>query len=147
MLGRKLIAATLMASLLTSSLAIAAPGPGPGHIAPFIKPIPKAAPLHRLGPGALEVLVGGVTLWMIGSTYYQWKEDQRVYVPVTVTPANTLTTTTTTTTTIDAGPYYDRLPDGANAVIINGTQYFNHNGEFYLPVQHNGKVAYIKVQF
>jgi len=150
---QKLIAATIIASLITSSVALAAPPPVPAAKAhgthgkqlrhtPRIAPVPKAAPRHRLPSNAAKVLIGGVTLWMIGSSYYQWKNNQKAYVPVTVTPSYPATTTTTSIN----GPYYERVPDGSNAVLINGTQYFNHNGEFYLPVNRNGTIVYVKVQ-
>lgn len=139
---RKLIASVIIASLMSSSLAMAAPPSGPGpkghrHAPPRITPVHKGIPRHHLSPRATKVLIGGVALWMIGSSYYKWQQERKVYVPVTVTPANPVTLN---------GPYYDRVPAGSNAVLINGTQYFSHNGEFYLPVNRNGKTVYVKVQ-
>ena len=143
---RKLVATTLIASLMCSSLAMAAPPQAHGakgnkHTKVRIVPVPKGSPRHHLDSKAVKVLVGGVTLWIIGSSYYKWQQERKVYVPVTVIPDNRVTTTTTVN-----GPYYSRVPAGSNAVLINGTQYFTHNGEFYLPVQRNGEVVYVKVQ-
>lgn len=83
---------------------------------------------------------GGLTLWMIGSTYYQWHQDQKVYVPVEVDPSQV------SRPGIDSGPYYERVPNGSDAVLINGTQYFTYKDEFFLPVQRDGRALYVKVQ-
>ncbi len=135
MQSRKIITFALIGSLLASPLALAGPpnGPGPDHHS-------GPGPRHHLGSDAVEVLIGGLTLWMVGSTYYQWQQDQKVYVPVEVD------TSRAARPGIDSGPYYERVPNGSDAVLINGTQYFTYKGEFYLPVQRDGRVVYVKVQ-
>ena len=148
---QKLLTVTLVAGLLTSSLAMAAPPPGPdlkeprahgkeAHHSQRITPVPRAAPRHRLAPGTVKVRIGGTTLWVTGSTYYRWQPKHNRYIPVAGHP-------TIRTTTIINGPYYNRLPAGASAVIIQGTRYFNHRGKFYLPVERHGRTAYIRVRF
>lgn len=92
---------------------------------------------HHYRNGAiLTMAVGGAALWAATHSAPSRTviKQETIYLP-----------SNSSSSTVSSGVYYTDLPNGSDAVLINGTQYFTHNGKFYLPIERNGRIVYQEV--
>jgi len=102
---------------------------------------PVGQRIKHLPDGAVVVTHGGVRYYHHAGIHYKWHPAERVYEVVKLEtpdlkPAKTYPT----------GHVLKHLPDGANAILVNGVQYFRFNGQYFMPTERNGDRVFVVVQ-
>ncbi|MDO6564511.1 DUF6515 family protein [Amphritea sp. 1_MG-2023] len=102
---------------------------------------PEGAYYERLPPGAVPIRHQGREYYRYHGTYYRWVPERKIYVvePTVVEPE------TEQVSHYAAGSVLTTLPNGSNAILINGVQYFRHAGNYFLPTERSGKQVYVVV--
>ncbi|RTE67398.1 hypothetical protein EH243_00130 [Amphritea opalescens] len=102
---------------------------------------PKGSYYKRLPADAVVVTRHGRDYFRYHGAYYRWVPERKIYViePSIAEPE------TEQVSHYAAGSVLTTLPNGSNAISINGVQYFRHAGNYFLPSERNGKQVYVVV--
>lgn len=110
---------------------------------------PLGAKVESLPSGFARVSVDGVNFSYFEDTWFIWRPALQAYEVVAnpshqAIPAGNLSRLPSS----QARHHHweAKLPNGAQAVDINGAQYFEHNGIYYEPLVVNGSLGYRKVR-
>ena len=98
---------------------------------------PKGAKMRHLPNGAVLVKRNGKQYFRHAGVYYRWAPSSNEY--IVVMPEQSMASD------YPLGSVLTKLPDGANAILIKGVQYFSFNDQVFMPTQRSGKVVYVVV--
>lgn len=98
---------------------------------------PEGVRLRHLPDGSVVVKHNGKQYFRHAGVYYRWvpaSHEYEVVIPEVSRQAS-----------LPLGSVLEKLPNGANATLFNGVQYFTFNGQFFIQTERSGKTVYVVV--
>lgn len=103
---------------------------------------PTGAKIRYLPNGAVVIKHKGKQYFKHAGVYYRWKPSSRQYEVVNINVSdNDLNVVKYVT-----GSVLKNLPEGAEATLINGVQYFHYHGQYMVSSEREGKAVYIVIK-
>lgn len=103
---------------------------------------PAGAKMRYLPNGAIVIKHKGKQYFKHAGVYYRWRPGSQRYEVVNINVSgNELSVVKYVT-----GSVLKTLPEGAEATLINGVQYFHYQGQYMVPSEREGKAVYIVIK-
>ena len=101
---------------------------------------PPGAKVRQLPNGAVVGVKGGKKYFHHSGIYYRWKPSSRHYEVVEIVDRSKVAKPV-----YGLGSVLQSLPEGASATTVNGIQYFELQGQYFMPSERNGDSVYVVV--